>query len=533
MKKARTRRVAQSTTALAAAALTLLASACGTSVSRDRLAAAAGGLDGNGQPLVAGQTSSAGTTGSAATTSPGGSDSPGTSTSTGSGSAGAGATGSSTGAAPSSTGSGTSSTSGGGGGTGGGTGSSSAGGTGSSSSSGTGSATTSGSASTGATPGSTSGTPCTKQLAPVVLGQTLATSGLVGGALGTQRGGLAFWAQGVNSRGGLQCHPVQLVQLDDGSDPARVASNVNELVDNKGAVALVGTAVPIANAALRSIAERKKIPVIGGDGITSDWYQSPWMFPQGGTNLAASQGGTITAAPVLKTKPKRAGLAYCVEAAACTQIRDGFAEGARKAGITAPVLLRPLSLTQSDFTAECQVMKEGGVDVMFLSVDGATAQRIARNCASLQYRPTFATIAVAISATSSVDVNLRANGTYLGGVVAPFLSDDTPGLKQFHADIKQFAGNQPVDQSTLQGYSSGMLVEAALAKVASQARSGPITTQMILDGLWQIKNETLGGVGPGVTFNKGRAATPRNCYFALGINKSGFVAPRGSKPQCI
>jgi len=407
-----------------------------------------------------------------------------------------------------------------------------------------GSAATTGAPQAGTTGGSTSGgsatggsgtaaasTPCTKQLAPVVLGQTLAASGLVGAAISNMRNGLAVWAQDVNSRGGVECHPVKIFQEDDGSDPSRVSSNFNDLVNNKHAVAIVGAGVPVAIGALRSSAEKAKIPVIGGDIIATDWHESPYLFPQGGTAVAGYQGATVEAAQSTKGA-KVAGLIYCVEASACTAIKNTFPGGAKKGGLAAgPV--KAMSLTQSDYTAECQAMKDGGAQVVFLAADGSASTRIARNCASLGYRPTFATAGIAVSAQASGDANLRQNHLFLGGTVAPFMMSDTPGGAAFHVALNKFGGGQPVDQSTIQGWSSGKLFEAALAKVSARARAGNITTQMILDGLWQLKNETLAGLAPGVSFNKGTHATVVSCYYAIRLDQNGFSAPKKSVKQCI
>ncbi|HEY3604943.1 MAG TPA: ABC transporter substrate-binding protein, partial [Sporichthyaceae bacterium] len=77
---------------------------------------------------------------------------------------------------------------------------------------------------------------CAAALSPIVIGQTLASSGLVGAAIAGLRTGLAVWARDVNARGGVQCHPIQLTQLDDGSDPAKVSANWNAIMHDKGGI---------------------------------------------------------------------------------------------------------------------------------------------------------------------------------------------------------------------------------------------------------------------------------------------------------
>jgi branched-chain amino acid transport system substrate-binding protein len=372
---------------------------------------------------------------------------------------------------------------------------------------------------------------CTQPLAPVVLGQTLASSGLVGAAIAGLRTGLAVRAKDINARGGLQCHPVQVIQLDDASDPARVSANWNQLVHDRGAVAIVGGGVPIAIAALRTSAERDKVPVVGGDVTAVDWVQSPYLFPTGGTPLTSYDGGVIDAARVAKG-PLKAGIFYCVEASICTGLKNNLPKSAERAGAAlGPVTA--VSLTQPDFTSECQTMKAAGVNILFFGLDGSGSIRAARSCASLNYFPTIATGAIAVSAAASADAGLRRNVTFLGSGVVPYMTTDTVGIKAFHTATGRYAPSAPEDQQTLLGWAAGKLLEAALAKVSAKARGGNITTEMILEGLWQLKGEKLDGLSPGATFTKGSPAKSIDCYYGLRLDDKGFGAVNGSKPVCF
>jgi branched-chain amino acid transport system substrate-binding protein len=372
--------------------------------------------------------------------------------------------------------------------------------------------------------------PCTKQLAPIVLGQTLATSGLIGSTIGNLRQGVALWAKAVNALGGVQCHPVQVTSLDDGSDSARVASNWNAL-KAKGMIAMIGAGEPITIGALRASAERDKIPVVGGDVVALDWQRSQWIFPQGGDSLTAYDGSTIEAA---RNTPgaKVAGIIYCVEASVCTDIKNNFPNSARLAGLSVSVS-KAVSLTQSDYTAECQAFKDSHTDVVWLALDGSANTRFARSCAQLNYFPQLATSAIGIPPAAAADPALQKNTVYLGGQNVPFPTTDTPGALEFHNALKQFLPTFEPDGNTMAGWASGKLFEAALAKVATKARAGDVTTQMVLDGLWQLKNETLNGLSPSLTFQKGGLPKLPRCYFVLLLNSEGVTAPIGSKLQCI
>jgi branched-chain amino acid transport system substrate-binding protein len=362
------------------------------------------------------------------------------------------------------------------------------------------------------------------------LGQTLASSGLVGASIGGLRTGLAVWAKDVNARGGVQCHPVEVTSLDDGSDPSRVAANWNTLVNVKGAVALLGVGTPVGSAALRSSAERDKVPVVGADLNAEDYFTSPYIFPQGGLPLTAYDGAYLMAAKQAGAGGT-AGLIYCVEITICTGVKNNHIKAAGRAGLKlGPV--QAASLTQPDYSAECQSMKQGGVTVLFLALDGSGSVRAARSCASVGFHPAIATSAIAVSAQAAADPTLRQAGLFLGTNNVPFMTDN-PAAVEFRAAMTRYAPTALLEEQALFGWASGKLFEAALSKVADRARSGDVTTEMVLDGLWQLKNEKLGGLGPGVTFPRGKPAIAPDCFYGLKLGTDGFSAPIGANPVCF
>ncbi|MGQ0465918.1 MAG: ABC transporter substrate-binding protein [Sporichthyaceae bacterium] len=370
---------------------------------------------------------------------------------------------------------------------------------------------------------------CPQQLAPIVLGQTLAASGLVGAAIAGLRTGVAVWARDVNARGGIACRSIQVVQLDDGSDPSRVSANWNQLMKVKGAIACLGCGAPIPIAALRTAAERDKIPIIGGDNTAVDWFESQWLFPSGGAPLASYSGAYIDAAKV--APGAKAGIMYCVEASVCTSLKNNHPEGVKRAGMElGPV--KAVSLTQPDFTAECQSMKDSGVKVVFLGLDGSASTRVARSCISLGYKPVIVTGAIAVSQQAAVDTNLRSLGVYLGTGTAPFTEVTAPPVAAYLAAMARYAPGAAVEQQAMLGWAAGKLFEAAMAKVVDKAKAGTVNTALVLDGLWQLKDEKLGGLSPGATFTKGSPAKYVDCYYGLALGPKGFTSPTGAKPVC-
>jgi branched-chain amino acid transport system substrate-binding protein len=363
-----------------------------------------------------------------------------------------------------------------------------------------------------------------------VIGQTAPVSGIIGATDYNMRAGLALWLREVTARGGVQCHPVQLFQMDDAADPARVTSNLHELVNNKKAIAIVGAGVPTTFPAAARFAEQNQVPFVGGDLIEPGWFGSPWFFPQGGGPLASYAGAMKEAAQSAKTT--RIGLVYCVEAAICGQINSNFDAMAKASGLEV-VLRKVSSITAPDYTAECQALKAAGAGAVFVALESSGNTRLARSCTSLGYRPTIATSATAITAESALDPNLATLGVFLGAANAPFVATDTEGARAFSAAYDRYSPGASVDQNSISQYTSGRLFEAAVANVYAQARSGPITRALLLEGLWQVRNEKLGGLAPGMTFHRQAPPARSDCYALLGLTTSGYGSPKGSRFTCF
>jgi branched-chain amino acid transport system substrate-binding protein len=301
-------------------------------------------------------------------------------------------------------------------------------------------------------------------------------------------------------------------------------------IQARGAVAIVGAGVPTTFAAARQWAERTKLPFVGGDLIETPWYASPYFFPQGGSALA-SYGGAVKEAAAKAGGPK-VGLIYCVEAAICGVINENFEAIAKSAGLQV-VLRKVASITAPDYTAECQALKAAGAQASFVALEGSGNARLARSCLALGYAPPTSTSALAISAEAAKDPNFRKLGVFLGSGVAPFQATDTVGAREFRAAYNRITPGGSIDQNTISQWTAGKLFEKALEKVAAKARSGPITTQLVYEGLWQIKNEKLDGLAPGISFNKNAPPTPNDCYFVLNLRTDGYFAPKGSRYECL
>lgn len=386
-------------------------------------------------------------------------------------------------------------------------------------------------AGTGPSAAASNSAKCTGPSAPIKIGQIGAFSGVAGPITGNARTALAVWAQDLNARGGIACHPVQLFAVDNGADPAKASAVTQELVKKKGVVALVGVFDAIGFKGVQSAAERLKVPVIGGDGLDPAWNDSPYLFPTGSGLLGGIRGSLRQTVTAGKTN---LGLLYCVEASACTNGAKFIPSEAERAGgkITYSAAI---SMTQPDFTAQCQAAKNAGVQAMGLAMDGASIARVSRSCASINYHPQLVTNGLVLSAQNAEDPNIRKNTLSSASSVAPWMIGDatTPGQKSYHAALKQYSPKSEPTANSITAWAAGKLFEAVIANLGPSAVGKAITTADVMAGLGKVRNETLDGLTPPFTFSPGQQFAPEvPCVYFTLLSDKGWTAPKGSKYVC-
>jgi len=375
--------------------------------------------------------------------------------------------------------------------------------------------------------------PCAVKLAPIVVGQVGTFSGLVGQSVGGMKQGLSVWAQDVNEHGGLQCHPVQLYQVDDQNDPQKAAAAAEDLITNKHVQAIVGADVPLTIAGLARTVKKYNIPVIGGDGIDGGWEKDPLFFPQGGNPLSAFGGAPAAIKRALGFQ--KVALLYCAEAAICTLTASSAKAKGGIIDLAGGRLTHAeqVTLTQPDYSASCQNAKNSGAQFLMVLVDAAAMRRVASSCKNIGFNVPIAGTAIDFTAASPGDKNLSAVGVYASAPVAPFPATDTPAMKAFHAAFGKYLPGQSPDESAIEGWSAGKLFEKSVRAVAAKARAGDLLTSVLFDGLYALSDETVDGLGPGVTFVKGNTPKLKPCYYVLTIKDGSYRAPFGSQKFCF
>lgn len=360
--------------------------------------------------------------------------------------------------------------------------------------------------------------------APIVIGTVGSYSGAQSAALGKSSVGIEAWTNQVNKDGGLNGHPVKLIVKDDGGDPAKALQAAKELIEKEKVVAIVGE-TSVADEAFQKYVEGKKVPVVGGLAPEKPFLTSPDFFPSG-SSLVVTTYGMIKDAK--EAGAKTVGGLYCAESPVCAQagaLGDTFS---KMLGVTWTD--GKISATQPNYTASCLSMKNAGAEGLYIAHNGAVAVRAVADCVKAGFEP------VAMAQLNSVGADVIASPQYDGAVLtasnAVFTDEDVPGVKEFREAVEAYQPGITKDkQFTIgveQAWAGGKLFEAA----AEAAGLGPESTPSdVYEGLYALKEETLGGLSAPLTFSKGKPSFP-SCYFSGSI-EDGALVSKSAEPTCL
>ena len=331
------------------------------------------------------------------------------------------------------------------------------------------------------------------------------------------------WADSVNASGGINGHPVKLFTYDDGQNPATALQDAKALVEQDHVIAIVGETSTIDGAWVPWVVSQG-VPVVGGSSGNPAQAASPGVYPSGSTLLA------ITVGTIAEAKGKKDfGLMYCAETPVCAQVIP-LATGVGKL-FGLKVAATSISATAPSYAAPCLKFKGAGVDALFVADNGPIVQRVVAACAQQGYAPLEVTDEAATSSAMLNDSQLA--GTLASGGNAKPFDSSLPAVKAFQdALAKYYPGllsSAGFTQDDFYSWTGGKLFEAA----AKAADIGPNSTPAELKtGLYALKNDTLGGIAPPLTYTKGKPFfTP--CWFSSKIEKGTLISVNGNRPVCL
>jgi branched-chain amino acid transport system substrate-binding protein len=329
------------------------------------------------------------------------------------------------------------------------------------------------------------------------------------------------WADTENAAGGLDGHKIQLFVEDDQGNPATGITAAKTLIDQDKVVAIVGDASNV-DSAWASIAEQAGVPVVGGLSLNETFLTNPDFFASG-TNIIALQYGLVATA---KKFGGSIDLLYCAEAATCKEGATLTAAIAKTDGVSVP-MQAPVSSTAPDYTAVCQEVKSSGAKTYNILDAGVLALRIATACE--QQGVTAKLVQVDSQITQAFQGSAVGNDTYAVEIDAPWFAATTPATKAYQTAIAKYAPTLGQENGPEANYQwvAGQLFDAAV----QASGSSTITSASVKQGLYALKDETLGGLTQPLSFTKGQTSM-FNCWFTMAVSNENFALPEGLNTQC-
>jgi branched-chain amino acid transport system substrate-binding protein len=218
---------------------------------------------------------------------------------------------------------------------------------------------------------------------------------------------------------------------------------------------------------------------------------------------------------------RKAGIVACAEV--CQDFYDQFPGNARKFGLE-PVYQAKASVAQPDFTAECLAAQRAGVEVLMVASDQSSVNRLAVSCARQGFRPMISTTSPVGSQAQAPEVD----GLWGSTSFFPWFQDNTPATQEYQAAVEQFGLAKEAGAASTAGWAAAKLFEKA-----AQNLPEPPTTEAILEGLWSLQNETLGGLVPPLTFTRDRPAVQKTCWFAMLVRDRHWESPDEFTANCV
>jgi branched-chain amino acid transport system substrate-binding protein len=396
----------------------------------------------------------------------------------------------------------------------------------SSSSSGAGSAASS--SSTGSAPPASSslgsGSPAAAQAtgSPITIGVLCSCSGPFGSTIASSYKVFLAWEKSVNASGGLNGHPVTLIEKDNASNPATALTNAQALISAK--VSLIMD-LDILDEVWQKPASAAKIPVVGGAFTSEPFYTDPDWYPSGQTNDSIVNAVIATAK---QAGAKNLGQLYCAESVQCQQSVAPIEAAGAKAGVKV-IYNASIAAAAPNYTAQCLAAKQAGVTALFIGDSISIIARVASDCNAQGYDPIYVTEGTGFTDQALTTPGLKDN-LWSPFPILPYFAT-APAVTAMNTVLDKYYPGIQNDPNTwsefaAQAWTGGLLIQAA-ANAAGFTASDTVTSADWTKGLESVSGQTLGGFSPTLTFTAGKAHSV-DCWY-VGRVKGGVASQVGGQ----
>jgi branched-chain amino acid transport system substrate-binding protein len=337
---------------------------------------------------------------------------------------------------------------------------------------------------------------------------------------------LQAWADWENAHGGVDGHHIKVITMDDGGVASTSVNDVKALVQTDHALAIVGMSSG-DDADWASYIQSTGVPVIGGSTPLPDFASNPDYFPVGATANNSVPDLLLYAKNVLHQTV--GGYLGCEEAPVCSALEPVYA--AAYTAIGGSLAYNTLfSSSAPSYVPQCLAAQAAGVQDLEIIGPAPVIPKIAQNCESQGYNATLLLNDVVL--TPSLATSIGNADAVFGADAFPFTATGSAAAKTFHAALAKYEPSvlnpDTFTQDDADTWASGQLFAAAAQ--AAKLGNHPTSKQLVA-GLYKLKHDTLGGLTPPLTFNKGKPNSI-SCIYIMSIYHGTIIQPQGLKLYC-
>ncbi len=329
--------------------------------------------------------------------------------------------------------------------------------------------------------------------AEILLGQSVALSGLLGATGNEYRSGAQTWFEHVNSLGGVHGRQIKLVSLDDGYSVSRAVENTKLLIERDGVFAFFGQfGTGITRASLSSTIHQEIplfAPYTGADSLRE--YGNPYMF-----HVRASYGQELQ---------------QMVDHLVTTGVRsiavvyqdDSFGQAAMHGAVSAleghklkPLTIAPIRITP-DIDASAAVASIGHKRpaAVIMGAAGQAAIAFLRRYHQTEFPTQIYALSEVNSRELASDVGNSSRSIVITQVVPSPWSKLKPVCMQYQA-LKTKSGSRATSYTSLEGFIAAKIFTEGLSRAGRL-----LSRDRLVSGLEGMVDYDAGGFrvnfGPG------------------------------------
>lgn len=314
----------------------------------------------------------------------------------------------------------------------------------------------------------------------VKVGAVLSLSGAAASFGIPERAIITTMAEGINAKGGINGHKLEVIFHDDRTDPTEAVRGASKLLRQDGVVAIIGSTTGNATLAFLPIAAQSKAPVLALNATGSVTSQSnaffPWAF-RACVNTDQMTEGVVDAV-VLKNNLKKIAVVYSEDAFG-REGADLVRAVAKKSGKFDVVATASVPLNSIDLSTVASRIRNADPEFTYIISSGvAIGAAFTRSSRQVGYEGKIGGTVILAQKAYVDAAGPAGNGTIIGG----FNNWDDPLPKEIElGKTMSAAGIPPAGYGEVLGANGILILAEAIRKI-----EGPVTGEKVRDALETI-----------------------------------------------